>query len=524
MSYRELRDFTETLRSLGYPRIVSIENFRRPNFELVADCLFWLLHRYDPNASISDDISTEHARVDFLKGVGEFLATHARIKLNLKRLYAGDGYAVRELLKVATLLDEASKTAMGDGSGGGGGGGTPATAQGGGGGAGAADTNIGGGASVEELSIKTLDVKGMRDLSSSITHLGASLHESLGQETTLREHRQNALSRAMDRMQIERSVIDAMKQTANNVENVNRILESSRQDEQALLSKIEKRKAELDRAEKRLSTLKSVRPAYMDEYDVLSTELQHMYGEYMERHRNLMFLEKELEGHKMLEMEKMEEQNRVMKRMQRRLRDEELRILRGEQAMPGGRGEKAGGGKKELGMHKKFRLGLQGDPDSDDEDDGIDISRVGRGFDDDDDLADDNVSISDDDEEYGDNIDNDDDDDDNDGDLRRHDARPAVSHMQRRRSSVVVEDAMKAQEVHRKNAFVKGSMMGGGDDFDDGSDDDISDDPGHSDESDDISVNDGESSVRATLWLCVCVCVCVCTSRQRHFPRVFDAW
>ena len=137
-----------------------------------------------------------------------------------------------------------------------------------------------------------------------------------------------------------------------------------------------------------------------------------------------MFLEKELEGHKMLEMEKMEEQNRVMKRMQRRLRDEELRILRGEQAMPGGRGEKAGGGKKELGMHKKFRLGLQGDPDSDDEDDGIDISRVGRGFDDDDDLADDNVSISDDDEEYGDNIDNDDDDDDNDGDLRRHDARP----------------------------------------------------------------------------------------------------
>lgn len=480
-------DFTETLRNLGYPRIVSIENFRKPNFELVADVLFWLLHRYDPNiVNISDDISTEHARVVFLKGVGEFLATHARIKLNLKRLYAADGYAVRELLKIASLLDEASRTAT-----------TTTSASMG--------NPAGTHSSSEELNIKSLDVKGMRDLSSSITHLGASLHESLGQETSLREQRQNALSRAMDRMQIERSVIDAMKQTANNVENVNRILESSRQDEQQLLSKIEKRKAELDRAEKRLNTLKSVRPAYMDEYDVLSTQLQNMYGEYMERHRNLTFLEKELEGHKMMEMEKMEEQNKVMKRMQRRLRDEEMRILRGEQQASGlgGRAGSGKGNRKNDFGYNKFHLqgdGSFGSDEDDEDDDGIDRSRVGRGVDgadDDVDIADDdNVSISDDDEDFGD-IDNDDDDasDDNeDVAMRGREPRPGAHMMQRRRSSVVVEEGLKPHENGRKNSFVKGSMMGGGDDFDDMSDDDISDDQGHSDESESISVNDGASS------------------------------
>lgn len=33
------------MRSLGYPRLISLENFRTPNFELVADCLHWLVQR-----------------------------------------------------------------------------------------------------------------------------------------------------------------------------------------------------------------------------------------------------------------------------------------------------------------------------------------------------------------------------------------------------------------------------------------------------------------------------------------------
>ena len=56
MSYRELRNFTELLRQLGYPRLISLENFRRPNFELVADILYWMTKLYDPDTTISGSV------------------------------------------------------------------------------------------------------------------------------------------------------------------------------------------------------------------------------------------------------------------------------------------------------------------------------------------------------------------------------------------------------------------------------------------------------------------------------------
>lgn len=48
MSFRELRNFCELMRGLGYNRNISMENFREPNFELVADILYWFTTRYDP--------------------------------------------------------------------------------------------------------------------------------------------------------------------------------------------------------------------------------------------------------------------------------------------------------------------------------------------------------------------------------------------------------------------------------------------------------------------------------------------
>jgi len=38
-------DFTEMMRALGYTRLISMENFRRPNFPLVAEVLIWLVQR-----------------------------------------------------------------------------------------------------------------------------------------------------------------------------------------------------------------------------------------------------------------------------------------------------------------------------------------------------------------------------------------------------------------------------------------------------------------------------------------------
>ena len=69
MSYRELRNFCEIMRALGYHRNISMENFRDPNFELVADILYWFALRYDPKADISDDIEDMKDRVIFIKQI-----------------------------------------------------------------------------------------------------------------------------------------------------------------------------------------------------------------------------------------------------------------------------------------------------------------------------------------------------------------------------------------------------------------------------------------------------------------------
>ena len=66
MSYRELRNFCEVMRALGYPRIISMENFKTPNFELVADILYWLVNRFDQDFGLADDIEDERDRVKFV--------------------------------------------------------------------------------------------------------------------------------------------------------------------------------------------------------------------------------------------------------------------------------------------------------------------------------------------------------------------------------------------------------------------------------------------------------------------------
>ena len=58
MSYRDLRSLTEMMRALGYPRLISLENFRTPNFQLVAEMLSWLVKRFEPTADLPNEIDT----------------------------------------------------------------------------------------------------------------------------------------------------------------------------------------------------------------------------------------------------------------------------------------------------------------------------------------------------------------------------------------------------------------------------------------------------------------------------------
>jgi len=270
MSYREQRNFTEMMRALGYPRLISLENFRSPNFELVAEILQWLVQRYDPNCDIPMDVEHENDRVLFIKAVAQFMMTKAHIKLNTKRLYGADGYAVRELLKVTPILYNAMKKNKLQEE---------------------ADEEI---APVKiDVSSKVADLKQARQLSSEITVKGSSLHELLGREIELRDLRNTSISRPMDLNEIEKNVQALIAEVGAGVEKTRSQLENIASDEANLSAKITKRKAELTRNTSRLKNLEAVRPAFMDEYEQLEEELQVLYQNYIDKFRNVNYLEHE---------------------------------------------------------------------------------------------------------------------------------------------------------------------------------------------------------------------------------------
>ncbi|XP_023282245.1 clusterin-associated protein 1 isoform X1 [Seriola lalandi dorsalis] len=307
MSFRDLRNFTEMMRALGYPRLISMENFRTPNFTLVAEILIWLVKRYEPHMDIPTDVDTESDRIFFIKAVAQFMATKAHIKLNTKRLYQADGYAVKEMLKITSVLYSAMKTkqmALGD--------------------------------QVEEdnskfkfdLSSRISDLKAARQLASEVTSKGASLYDLLGKEVDLREMRTAAIARPLEINETEKALRAAIKEVLQSVEKTKDMLSNVVSDETSLDAKIEKKKQELERNRKRLQTLQSVRPAFMDEYEKIEEDLQKQYDTYVEKFRNLCFLESQLDEYHRLEQERFEEAENTLRMMQHKMREEERDLMR----------------------------------------------------------------------------------------------------------------------------------------------------------------------------------------------------
>ena len=148
--------------------MVSVENFRSPNFPLVASTLYWMVQRYDPDIVMSDNIETEEARVHFLTKTAEALLNKANIKLNTKNLYMADGHAVRELLKVAKTLYAANEAQE----------------------AYKAGEEL---PDVPSLGTKSKDIRVARQLAADITDRGARLHDLLGHENDVKQDRQAAL-------------------------------------------------------------------------------------------------------------------------------------------------------------------------------------------------------------------------------------------------------------------------------------------------------------------------------------------
>uniref|UniRef100_H9G581 Clusterin associated protein 1 n=1 Tax=Anolis carolinensis TaxID=28377 RepID=H9G581_ANOCA len=269
--YKYVRgNFTEMLRALGYPRLISMENFRTPNFMLVSEILLWLVKRYEPQTDIPSDVETEQDRVFFIKAVAQFMATKAHIKLNTKKLYQADGYAVKELLKITSVLYNAMKSK-----------GMEATTVS------EEDT----GKFKFDLGSKIGDLKTARQLASEITSKGASLYDLLGKEVELRV--------SLQKKSTKHEQVQKTKDMLNNVAS----------DEASLEAKIEKRKMELERNHKRLQTLQSVRIASSLLFQYQNTSLRDHNME-----QQSLFPRTEAEN--------------TLRLMQNKLKEEEKRLLK----------------------------------------------------------------------------------------------------------------------------------------------------------------------------------------------------
>jgi len=370
MSFKDLRNFTEMMRSLGYPRQISMENFRSPNFPLVAEILMWLVKRYEPNANLPHEIDTEDDRVIFIKYVANFMATKTRIKLNPKKLYMADGYSVQEMLKVVTMLYTAVKSTKDK------------------------DVNENVTESSFDITNKIADLKQARQLATDITLNGAKLYELLPMEVDLRELRTTAIARPLEIDQIEAGLRGRISGVEGEVKATQHKLDNIGNDEANLEAKIEKKKSELERNNKRLRSLQSVRPHFMDEFEKLEGDLKKMYDSYMEKFRNLTYLEQKVEDYDKQQQAKLAETEEQLKRMQNNIRDEERRMNHQADTFENFVEEEESDGEERQVKEKNHRvIGTMDASESDSEDGSESISSGGS------ELPGDDIAISDDDDD-----------------------------------------------------------------------------------------------------------------------------
>lgn len=363
MSFRELRNFSESLRILGYPQNVSTEQFRQPNFPLVSNLLFWLANRIDPELNVpfdpTVDVATEVNRVSFIRNITSVLAAKSRIKLNAKRLYASDGFAVRELLKLTSVLlaplhgQSSSVGSTFD--------------------EGAADAST---ASI----VSAAKVQEVRSLSTSLTtREGAALFDLLSHEIEYRSQRNRCLAKPVDFQEISELIQSRINKAKQAVAQVQETLSQQSSDVDNLKAKIEKRKAELDRTQKRLGSLKVVRPAFMDEFENLESDLAALFSTFSEKRRNAAWLE-----HSLADLRRRGGDKELVAQwnnLRERMKTEENAILRGEDLdRSGGSGVRVSGSM------------MNGDDEEEEDEEEEEDRRVGRGREADGDFGEDGES------------------------------------------------------------------------------------------------------------------------------------
>jgi clusterin-associated protein 1 len=175
------------------------------------------------------------------------------------------------------------------------------------------------------------EFKKIRHLASEITEKGANIFDLLSKESEIsvryceiisffkinrnylkknhqnQEERNAILDSPLQLNDLEAKLKDLLTQTQKEIDGIHFRMDNVTQDEASLDAKIEKQEQELDRHSKRLEQLRSMRPAYQDEFERLEAELIRLYDEYVLKHRCLVHLEEQLDDLERIEQEAMQQ-------------------------------------------------------------------------------------------------------------------------------------------------------------------------------------------------------------------------
>lgn len=238
-----------------------------------------------PHATIPDDIETEAARLAFLAAALAAALEHGGLALSARALYAADGRAARELLRLARVLLQAVQAAEQQQQLGG------ATA----------------GPTAAPALLRPSDTALVRSHADALAGAGTKLAALLAEEPQLAEARA-AAGRLLDVLaagpggdaaasayhKVERSLGDAAAQTADEAGKMKARTTELGAALDGLREQLARRQAELGRARTRLEAVATLRPAHADELSRLHGDMAEEHAAYVTKCRNLDYLAAEL--------------------------------------------------------------------------------------------------------------------------------------------------------------------------------------------------------------------------------------
>lgn len=294
------------LKVLGYSKFVSFESFRKPNFKLIADILYWLCLKLEPATTINTSINGETDRVIFVKSTVSLLILHTRVVLNPLNLYYADHRAIVELLKLLEIFHRGYK-------------------------ADSSSNDI-----VSEFSLPSkFDKRFVKELAKGISESGLKIYELLDKEQELKNKRENSLvtletvlkdyneSNTSVNSHVHNLISKQLKHNSE-MEEYYRSLELK---EKELLDKIKKRKVELERNEKKFKSISKIKPAYVEELERHEKELERIYQVYLDKVRNLYYLEDLFEKINLRDQDKQGQIKKYLEKMQMTIKNKEDRIF-----------------------------------------------------------------------------------------------------------------------------------------------------------------------------------------------------